>query len=422
MRNLLFLISLLTACCLLPTSSFADTANDLRNKISSHNEEIEKLNKEIDQYTKEIDKTATEANTLSNAIKVLDTSRAKVTTEIKKTELNISSANSSIEELGGEITTIEEKITVNQAAIMASLREINQVDDSSMVEVFLGSGSISDFIDEYESLERFQDSIKNKTAELAVYKSELGSKKQSVEGKKKELVSLKGNLNDQKEILDINKKEKNTLLTETKNKETEYKKILTEKQRQKEQFEKELFDFESQLKIIVDPNSYASAKKGSLSWPLDSVFITQNFGKTESAKRLYVSGTHNGVDFRATRGTPVKSVLAGVVKAVGNTDEQRGCYSYGKWVLVEHPNGLASLYAHLDLIKVSSGQSINTGELVGYSGQTGYATGPHLHLTIYASEGVRIDKYASSINCKNTVVPLAPASAYLDPMQYLPDL
>jgi murein DD-endopeptidase MepM/ murein hydrolase activator NlpD len=224
--------------------------------------------------------------------------------------------------------------------------------------------------------------------------------------------------------LDANKKDKNDLLAATKNKEANYKQILADRQAQKDKFEKELFDFESQLKIAIDPNSFPSSSKGKgvLSWPLDNIFITQYFGKTVDAKRLYTSGTHNGVDFRASIDTPVKAVLSGVVQGTGNTDLQKGCYSYGKWVLIKHPNGLSSLYGHFDLIKVSPGQSVTTGEIIGYSGQTGYATGPHLHLTIYASQGVQIEKYSGSLHCKNVSIPIASIDAYLDPMLYLPAL
>jgi murein DD-endopeptidase MepM/ murein hydrolase activator NlpD len=194
------------------------------------------------------------------------------------------------------------------------------------------------------------------------------------------------------------------------------------RQAERERFEKELFEYESRLKRIIDPDSFPSAKKGVLSWPLDNIYITQPFGRTVDSVRLYVSGTHNGVDFRASRGTPVMAVLDGVVEGVGNTDEQPGCYSYGKWVLIKHDNGLSSLYSHLDLIKAPQGAKVMTGDVIGYSGQTGYATGLHLHLTLFASQGVTVQKYSSSRNCKNVIIPIADVRAYLDPMLYFPSL
>jgi len=135
---------------------------------------------------------------------------------------------------------------------------------------------------------------------------------------------------------------------------------------------------------------------------------------------LYSNGTHNGIDLGVPIGTPIKAALTGIVQATGNTDLQAGCYSYGKWVLVKHNNGLSTLYGHMSLIKAVPGQSVATGDIIGYSGQTGYATGPHVHFTVYASQGVEVRQYTSSIGCKQMFIPIADPKAYLDPMQYLP--
>ena len=418
-ENFKLKILLVVFFLLFSITASAQSVDELKQNIENRNEKIKQLDEEIKAYEKQIETTGNEAKTLQSTIKILDINQKKITTEIKKTETNIQKTNLTIQNLGGEIGNIEEKIKSNTAAIAKTLNNIYQNGDKSLIESFLTNKSISDIFDEYESIIKFQEKVKEQSQELLIYKEELSGKKTDTEKEKQTLVSLKSNLNDQNKILDSNKKEKNTLLTETKNKESEYKKILADRQAEKERFEQELFQFESQLKKAIDPNSYPSSGKGILSWPLDNVFITQYFGKTTDAKRLYSSGTHNGVDFRASIGTPIKSALDGIVKGFGNTDEQKGCYSYGKWILIEHPNGLSTLYAHLSLIKVSTGQNVKTGQVIGYSGNTGYSTGPHLHLTVYATQGiVGIQKYSSSKNCKNVTIPIADVRAYLDPMLY----
>ena len=411
-------IILLLAFFLAFATAGAQSIDELKQNINNHGEKIKQLEEEIRAYEKQIETIGGEAKTLQNAIKVLDINQKKLGAEIKKTETNIQKTNLTIKNLNGEIGNMEEKIAANMEAISKILNDINQKDAQSLIESFLTNKSLADVFDEYESISQFQQKVRTRSKELEIYKNELSNKKTDTEAEKKKLVSLKTELGDQNKILDLNKREKNNLLAVTKNKEAEYKKILTERQAEKERFERELFQFESQLKRAVDPNSFPSSGKGILFWPLDNVFITQYFGKTIDAKRLYISGTHNGVDFRASRGTPVKAALSGIVIGTGNTDEQRGCYSYGKWILIKHPNGLSTLYAHLDLIRVSANQNIQTGEVIGYSGQTGYSTGPHLHITVYASQGVEIQRYSSSINCKNMNIPVASINAYLDPMLY----
>jgi len=401
----------------------AETIDEIKKNIDEHNNKIKQLEEEIGIYEKEIEKTSTQAQSLQNAVKILDTSQKKINTEIKKTETSIAKTNLTIQELADEMNKIEEKINSNTQAISKTLNQIRQNDDKSLIENFLTGESISDVLDDYESISQLQEKIKEQSKELVAYKDQLSGKKVSKEGEKTKLVSLKSGLNDQNQILVINKKEKNALLTTTKNKEAEYEKVLAETKAEKERFEAELYQYESQLKKVINPDSFPSSGKGVFAWPLDNIYITQYFGKTVDAKRLYTSGTHNGVDFGTSIGTPVKAVLSGVVKGTGNTDEQKGCYSYGKWVLIEHPNGLSTLYGHLSIIKVSAGQEIKTGDTIAYSGNTGYSTGPHLHLTVYATQGiVGIQKYSSSIGCKNVSIPIADINAYLDPMLYLPSL
>jgi murein DD-endopeptidase MepM/ murein hydrolase activator NlpD len=110
------------------------------------------------------------------------------------------------------------------------------------------------------------------------------------------------------------------------------------------------------------------------------------------------------------------------VVGVSNTDLVPGCYSFGKWVMVKHPNGLSTLYAHLSLQTVSVGQKVGTGELIGYSGNTGYTTGPHLHFGVYATQGVQITLFKNSLHCKGATIPLATLDAYLNPLSYLPQI
>jgi murein DD-endopeptidase MepM/ murein hydrolase activator NlpD len=416
--NKKIIIFLIFSALSIASVSFAQSIDEIRQNIASHNDRIKQLDEEIKSYENQIVQIGGEAQTLQNTIKVLDINQKKIAAEIQKTETSIQKTNLTIQNLSGEIGDTETKIASNMEAISKTLNNMREQDEESLIESFLSNKSLANVFDEYESISQFQQKISEQSKELKAYEDDLSTKKTASESEKKTLMSLKSELSDQNKILASNKKEKNDLLVATKNKEANYKKILADRQAEKDRFEKELFDYESQLKRAIDPNSFPSSGKGILSWPLDNIFITQYFGKTVDAKRLYTSGTHNGVDFRASIGTPVKAVLSGTVAGTGNTDLQRGCYSYGKWVLIKHPDGLSSLYGHLDLIKVAQGQNVATGDVIGYSGQTGYATGPHLHLTIFASQGVEIQRYSSSINCKNVTIPIAGINAYLDPMLY----
>jgi murein DD-endopeptidase MepM/ murein hydrolase activator NlpD len=114
------------------------------------------------------------------------------------------------------------------------------------------------------------------------------------------------------------------------------------------------------------------------------------------------------------------SAASGVVVETGDTDKTCRGASYGRWVLIRHNNGLSTLYGHLELVRVSKGEQVGPGSTIGYSGSTGYSTGPHLHFTVFASAAVRVDDLPSS-SCKNAIyrIPVASRNGYLDPESYL---
>ncbi len=402
--------------------SFADTVSELQNKIEDRSKQIQEIEEEIKQYTEEVNRINKQSKTLSNAIKSLDTTQKKISADLNLTTQKINRAELTIEQLNNEIYNTGIKLSKNREIVANTIRTINQADELSLISLVFSGKSITEVWEDLDSIKKLQYEVRNQSNELTMIKKEMEDKNLSLVNQKRELTNYQGDLVGQRQVIEENKKEKSNLLNQTKNQEQAYRTLIEEKEREKDQFEKELFEYESQLKIFIDPTGYPSPRNGILSWPLDNVYITQSFGRTVAAQRLYVSGSHNGVDFRASIGTKVKSVLDGVVVGTGNTDAYRGCYSFGKWVMVKHPNGLSTIYAHLSVISVSPGVEVRTGDTIGFTGNTGYSTGPHLHLGLYATQGVRIEKHATSRGCKEATMPLADIKAYLDPLPYLPAL
>ncbi|MDP2593565.1 MAG: peptidoglycan DD-metalloendopeptidase family protein [bacterium] len=407
---------------------FGQTVDELQDEINGRAIQIQELEEEIALYRGQIAETSEQAKTLQNAISRLETERRKLLTEIALTEKKISSVNDSLSQLDLKIKATEESITKNTDALSQIIRSVYEMEEKSFVETVLVSPSLSDALNGIETLDQLSEKLRGRVVELRESKDELVRHKSENENKREELFSLKEDYFDRQALALNNKKEKDKLLASTKSQEAIYKKELEIREQKKQALEAEIFSFESELKLITDPSSILTPKPGVLSWPLDEVTVTQQFGETEFSRAnsaIYNGSGHNGVDFRAPRGTKVKSALLGVVAGTGNTDLENGCYSYGKWVMIHHPNGLSTLYAHLDIIKVKTGDTLGTGDAVGFSGNTGYSTGPHLHFGVYATQGVRIVRFGDvrkKTNCPNIMIPVADLSAYLNPLAYLPDL
>ncbi len=109
-------------------------------------------------------------------------------------------------------------------------------------------------------------------------------------------------------------------------------------------------------------------------WPLKEIIVTDPYGYSRQTGAYSIA--HKGTDFRAKEGTPVTALNRGVVRVA------KTYRNYGKTIVVDHGLGLMSFYMHLSKIKVSVGELVKPGQLIGLSGQTGYAEKPHLHLTV----------------------------------------
>ncbi len=109
--------------------------------------------------------------------------------------------------------------------------------------------------------------------------------------------------------------------------------------------------------------------------PLKSTIITSRFGY----RKHPVNGQkdfHPGVDLRAKVGTPVFSTANGIVEYAGKKS------AYGKMVIIQHNYGFKTIYGHLSKIKVKTGDFVEKGQLIGFSGDTGVINGPHLHYEV----------------------------------------
>lgn len=394
------------------------TDGEAQAQIDATNKEIQRLKDEIAALQKELTTTTAQKQTLQNAIKELDLQIQKLQKSVSLTSTQISQKDKEISTIAGDIRTTEQEIADKREGVASSLRQLQEMDQEHMVTALFGGSSLSSFFDEAVSLESLRIGLQQKITELSGLRTDLVDTKKTAEQRRQELAALKANLDQQKKGVTAAKADQTTLLTQTKSKESEYQKLIAQKLAEQANFEKALFDLASGL-AGADPSQAPAARSGVLNWPLEGVRVTQQFGRTIDAQRLYSSGTHDGIDLRASVGTPVLAALGGTVYEV-NQGAVQNC-QYGKWVIVKHPNGLATLYAHLSSINVQKGQSVSTGQTVGLAGSTGYATGPHLHFTVYIAEAISLKQYTCKTG-KTVTVPIAPLNAYLNPMSYLPAL
>ena len=392
--------------------SYAQNVQDLQNKINQKDSDIAKLEEEIRVYQNELDNIGEQKNSLAKSIKELDLTKKKLTADITVTQKKIDKTNLKIQSLSSDINIKQNVITNHIDSIKLGIEQINEFEQGNILQTLLSENDFTEIWNDIDNIVTIREKIREDIVELKEIKGELEDTRAETVSAKKELTTLKSKLSDQQKIVIQNTNEKNKLLKQTKNSEANYQKLLKDRLAKKEIFEKELEEYESQLQYILDPSKLPSGRV--LSWPLDAVLITSSYGSRSG-------GFHYGVDFRARTPLPVYAMADGVVSGTGDTDIACPGVSFGRFILIKYNNGLASTYGHLSLIKAQKGEKVTRGQIVGYSGNTGYSTAPHLHLSVYASDAVEI-KTVPSKSCPGKILtqPISPTKGYLNPLLYLP--
>lgn len=424
----LLITILSTGTFFLPVSTFAQSVEDLRASVDTLNAKIKALDQEIQEFNKKINQTQGETKTLKQALASLELKRSALVTQIQATNLKIEQAESSIVLTQTKISTTKETIDRSHLALAELLRSTNTNQNDVPVLVSLASSKhlmLSSMFEEVKRSQDFSSQMQYRLNDLKEAKVSLEVSKVEYEAQKDSLKKLQASLSDQKYLVDQNSQEKASLLKATQNKESEYQKLLADRKKKKGELEAEVLDYESKIKVAVDASKLPKYGKGVLSFPVDKVVITQYFGTTPFASanpQVYNGSGHNGIDLGVPSGTVVKAAAAGVVIGTGDTDLACTGVSYGRWVLIRHANGLTTLYAHLSKIGVSANQTVQLGEQIGLSGNTGYSTGPHVHFTVYASDSVHVtgpNEYKSKVCGTYMSLPVAPRAGYLNPLSYL---
>ncbi len=420
----------------------AQSAADLQNQINTHNAQIKALNDEIAKYQKELNALAGQKNTLQSTINTLTVQQKQLASKIQVTQSNIAFANKEIDRLSLSIGDKEESIRNNQEAIGSALRDIAENENSTLFADLIASQDISEAWRAADAAIQFNRALGQQINTLRDAKVVLADNRDKVSAEKAKLLALQKQLALEKRSVDASKTAQSQLLAQTKNQEANYQALIAQKKAAEQSFTQQLVALQDQLNLIVNPGLLPKVGTGVLQWPFTPAFmqgcaarkgffgnlhcITQYFGNTAFSTanpQIYNGNGHNAIDIAAPVGTPVVAALTGTVLDTGNTDLVRGCYSFGKWIMITHPNGISTLYSHLSAIDVAKGQQVATGQVIGLSGMTGYATGPHIHFGVYASEGTKIMTLrafrGATSGCADAKMPVATLTAYLNPLSYL---
>jgi murein DD-endopeptidase MepM/ murein hydrolase activator NlpD len=274
-----------------------------------------------------------------------------------------------LQRLERNLEQAEAQYRQRQGAIVQRLQWLQRQPDRQGLALLLQSDQLTDWLDRRHRIKRLYESERNALVSLKQQTDRLDGQRNQVEAQKNQIMLLNQQLLAQRQQTQVK---------------TDYQKQamqrLTQDRRALEAALNQLTQDSSSLSGLIrqrvsrDRRSVVVIGSGHLSYPIDAP-VTSDFGW-----RVHpILGTqrfHGGIDFGADYGTVIRATAAGTVIYA---DWYGG---FGYTVILDHGNGITTLYAHCDGFYVEEGQSMQKGEPIAAVGSTGFSTGPHLHFEV----------------------------------------
>lgn len=367
--------------------SYAQTDDE---RIAELHSQIEALEKEAEKYRSNITEEQAKAKSLQGEINILNNQISKIQAQISITSKNIDKTKIEIRGLENNITDTQKKMSYKKAAIGRLILDFYKQDNENLLLVLLKNSNISDFFTKTQAAANLSATLLDLVNELRGEKQSLETNKSESESKQHELEDLNQRNRQQNNAVSQTKNGKNELLTRTKGQEAQYQKMLDEVELKKSLFFTELKELETKIiqgglyLLHVKAENLPPRKTKLFQWPEDDYRITQGYGCTSYARcgrsrSPYGGAPHNGIDMASGYASPILAIGDGEIIANGKND------GWGNWVAIKHPPyNLVSIYGHMSAFEfLRVGTGVRVGQVIGYEGSTGNATGSHLHLSLY---------------------------------------
>ncbi len=385
----------------------------IQKQINDRASQLDQINQQILETNKTLKETQSQRASLQRDLKIIDGNVMSLNLGIRADEVSVDQLQYEIESLTGDISDISGSLTGKQLAVEETLRQLQKKETQPALALILGNDSLADGISDIQAFQDIQSQLSSDMKSLGVLQDDYQAKLKASADKKGQVVYHQQDLVNKKLIVSDQKQVRQQLLNQTKDKESVYQKQMNDLLAQQQKIAKEMEDLDRVLRLKIDPTKLPTARSGVLGYPVENGqnLETQEYGSTSFAKNGYAGHWHNGVDFGVPIGTPVRAAEDGVVVGVANEDLYCPRAAYGKFIAINHDNNLSTVYGHLSRQIVAKGDVVKRGQVIGYSGKTGYATGPHVHFGVYAQA-------TFSVGPSNSCGPL-PRGGDLNPLNYL---
>jgi murein DD-endopeptidase MepM/ murein hydrolase activator NlpD len=346
----------------------ADAAPASPASLPAKQEELRRVQERLDSQRQRLERNLRRERRLSNDIQRLDREREAAEARLARLAVELRRTRQRSEAAAVGLARAEAALARHHALLAQRLVEAHRYGRAGYLDVVLGAASFSEFV----ARTRFVGAVLGENTRLVhAYTAD----RNKAARLRTELEQHQARL---QELLQETEERERYLARQSAAKREMLERVVRERA-SAEHAVQDLEDDSAALEALIQRLQGAGARvvertTTAFLWPLRGP-VTSRFGIRPHPlfRRRHF---HSGVDISAPRGTPVMAAMAGTVMFTGWYG------GYGKLVVLDHGNGVSTLYGHLSAILVRPGQRVGRGQVIGRVGTTGYTTGPHLHYEI----------------------------------------
>ena len=378
--------------CFTPTNANAATTQAEIDELKEQRNQLKEQQKDIQNTVNSLRGQQDKLIELKTA---LDEKNAITLQQILNLEEQITLHEELIEQKSVELEKAQDVADEQLSRLKVRIRNMEENGRYNYVAVLFGAESISEFLslmddigDIMKSDRDLENSYKEAVTDLKTVKSEYEEARLELKEQKAELTNLSAQL--EKDIA-----EANAAILELEGDISANSAILSQLNAQDKEMQdkinqkiKELNEQNKPSNPSNPSNPSKPSGSGTLTvWPSYCTYITSVQGnRVHPITGQY--GTHGGTDIGASYGSAIYAAGSGTVVTAYNNSAYNG--GYGNYAMINHGNGIQTLYAHMSVCSVTVGKTVSAGQTIGYVGSTGRSTGPHLHFEVRVN-GSRVD-------------------------------
>lgn len=365
--TLLVIVSLLFSCF----AASAKSINDVMDELKSAEKDLQDVKNKLQDNTKKQKATASQLKELTSQ---LDSTEKK----INSLEGNIVSINESIIIKEKDLASANQNLNDREQVLSARVRSAYKYSSFNYISILFNATSLADFLSRFTMFKRL-----------------ITVDKELIEGIKEQKDYLEvetANLKEEQQILQLQMQTVEHRKNEYQTRSTQRAALLKELESDADEYEKALKELEKASQELTEMLKKLAESEiqgtGDMTWPAPGYSrITSSYGnRIHPITRK--NSFHTGIDIGIPHGRPIVAADSGTVIYSGSYG------AYGIVAIIDHGNGVSTLYAHASRVLVKKGDGVAKGQEIAKCGTTGYSTGPHLHFEVrIAGEHVDPRKY-----------------------------